>query len=81
MISEDIDTDNIVTCSYNAYCLELEYKKLFIMNTVLHFTIQKQQFTCDLCAASYSCKYDLTSHLDIHTGIGLYKCEDRSTTF
>ena len=58
--------------------IKLEYSE---DNVECKCSIQKQQFRCDLCATSYSSKYSLKYHLNVHTGIGLYKCEVCSSTF
>ena len=74
-MSDSVKTENIepeyFECEGECNNLENVHKTL-----LPHISIQKQQFTCDLCAMSYSLKNDLQCHLNVHTGLGIHTFDD-----
>ena len=80
MMSDDVKNGDITTPEYNEN--GMENKKLVIIpKQDPQYITKKQQFTCDLCAASFSMKHDIKSHLNVHTGVGIYKCYVCPATF
>ena len=78
MMSDDIQTGDITTPEYNEN--GMENKNLFIPKQDPQYITKKQQFTCDLCGASFSMKHDIKSHLNVHSGVHVMFVQRHSLT-